>query len=82
MGYKSKKEYRKAAHKFLSDNQSNEAAVITDGIWTGKGTNNGRLQRAIQVDNKTAIFDVESGDIIDFYDGTGLGQKFKVVETY
>lgn len=47
MGYSSAKEYDFAAKTFASKYQNHPDAKVYDGIWNGKGSFNGQLQRII-----------------------------------
>ncbi len=70
MGYSNKKEYNEAAINFAKENKSNPNAQIYEGLWNGKGNQNGDLQIVITYNNRSVIINKESGQIIDFYDGT------------
>ena len=69
MGYTSKKEYSDDALDFANKNIHNPNAQIYEGIWNGKGNQNGQTQIVITYDNKTVIINKNSGQVIDFYEG-------------
>ncbi len=70
MGYTSKKEYSDDALDFANKNIHNPNAQIYEEIWNGKGNQNGQTQIVITYDNKTVIINKNSGQVIDFYEGT------------
>ena len=70
MGYSSKAEYNNAAREFVNSYQNHPDAKIYEGKWNGGGIYNNRIQRIVTYDNKTAIINPNTGQIIDFYTGT------------
>lgn len=70
MGYTNKKEYNEAAINFAEENKSNPNAQVYEGLWNGKGNQNRDVQIIITYDNKSVIINKNSGQIIDFYEGT------------
>jgi len=72
MGYSSKKEYGDAALKFAQENSKNPNAEIFEGQWNGRGMVGKEKQIAILFDNKTAILDKITGQLINFYEGAEL----------
>ncbi|GHU74115.1 hypothetical protein FACS1894188_01400 [Clostridia bacterium] len=70
MGYSDKKSYDAAAKEFVKKYQDDPNASIYEGIWNGKGTLNGHRQRIVTYGGKTAIIDPNTGQVIDFYQGT------------
>ena len=69
MGYSSAREYDFAAKTFASKYQNHPDAKVYDGIWNGKGSFNGQLQRIITYKEKTVIINPKTGQVIDFYFG-------------
>ena len=71
MGYSSKKEYETAAREFFVQNK--ETSDIYEGIWnSSRGGQSGQRQIIIRKNGKQLIINKESGQIIDFYNGTSL----------
>jgi len=71
MGYGSKKDYEAGARNFIKNNKS--TADIFEGKWnSGRGGQSGETQIIIRADGKQAIINKETGQIIDFYEGTSL----------
>lgn len=71
MGYGSKKEYEQAAREFFE--QYKNTAEIYVGKWnSSRGVEGGELQFIIREDGKQLIINKETGQIIDFYEGTSL----------
>ena len=63
-----------------TDTLSNQVAKIFDGVWNGKGKLNDTFQRAIIYKGKTVILDKNTGQVIDFYEGSELRGLIKLVE--
>lgn len=71
MGYGSKKDYEAGARNFIENNKS--TAEIFEGTWnSSRGGQSGETQIIIRADGKQAIINKETGQIIDFYEGTSL----------
>ena len=71
MGYSSKKEYGQAARCFFEQNKN--TSEIYEGIWNNsRGGQSGQRQIILRKDGKQLIINKESGQIIDFYEGTSL----------
>lgn len=71
MGYSSKKEYEQAARDFFEQNKN--TSEIYEGVWNGsRGGQSGQQQIIMRQDGKQLIINKESGQIIDFYEGTSL----------
>jgi len=66
------KEYGDAALKFAQENSKNPKAQIFEGKWNGKGMAGKDRQITIIFDNKTAILDKVTGQLIDFYEGSEI----------
>jgi len=80
MGFASKKEYGNAAFKFAQQNIKNLQSKIFEGYWNGKGMVGKEKQIAIVFDNKTAILDKVTGQLIDFYEGSELRGLINIVK--
>jgi hypothetical protein len=80
MGYETKKAYREAAKNHAEAGQKSSDSVVYEGVYSGKGANNGRVQRIIQNEGKTTVIDKESGQIIDHYQGTLRPQNHTNIE--
>ncbi|GHU61056.1 hypothetical protein FACS189418_0010 [Clostridia bacterium] len=71
MGYTSKKAYEQGARDFIDTNKNN--AEIFEGTWnSSRGIQGGEEQIIIRYKGKQAIINKESGQIINFYEGTSL----------
>ena len=71
MGYLGKKEYEQAARSFFEQNKS--SCEIYEGIFNNsRGNQSGQVQYILRQDGKQLIINKESGQIIDFYNGTSL----------
>ena len=71
MGYSGKKEYEQAARDFFAQNK--DTAEIYEGIWNSShGGQSGQTQIIVRQDGKQLIINKETGQIIDFYEGTSL----------
>lgn len=71
MGYSGKKEYEKAARDFFEQNKN--TSEIYEGVWnSSRGGQSGQRQIIMRQDGKQLIINKESGQIIDFYEGTSL----------
>lgn len=71
MGYGSKKEYEAGAREFIAKNK--DGAEIFEGEWnSSRGGQSGETQIIIRADGKQAIINKETGQIIDYYEGTSL----------
>lgn len=71
MGYTSKKAYEQGARDFVKNNKSK--AEIFEGTWnSSRGSQSGEVQIIIRYEGKQAIINKETGQIIDFYNGTSL----------
>ncbi|RKM56054.1 hypothetical protein D6856_15060, partial [Butyrivibrio sp. XB500-5] len=71
MGYAGKAEYEAAARKFFEKNK--ETAEIYEGIWnSSRGAQSGQVQIVVRQNGKQLIINKETGQIIDFYEGTSL----------
>ena len=71
MGYGSKKDYEAGARNFIENNKS--TADIFEGKWnSSRGGQSGETRIIIRADGKQAIINKETGQIIDFYEGTSL----------
>lgn len=71
MGYSSKAEYEKAAREFFEQNRN--TSEIYEGVWnSSRGSQSGQRQIIMRQDGKQLIINKESGQIIDFYEGTSL----------
>ena len=71
MGYKSKKEYNQAAREFAEVYKDNPNSEIFEGKQTGR-TGAEYDQIIIRYEGKQVIIGKNSGQIIDFYEGTDL----------
>jgi len=80
MGFASKKEYGNAAFKFAQQNIKNLQSKIFEGYWNGSGMVGKEKQIAIVFDNKTAILDKVTGQLIDFYEGSELRGLINIVK--
>lgn len=71
MGYEDEVAYNKAAQEFVKENLKNSNAKIEVSNFTGsaKGGGDTTKQILIKYDNKTAVIDFETGQIIDFFKG-------------
>ena len=77
MGYGSKKEYEAAARQFFTEKSS--TAEIYEGIWnSSRGQQSGELQIIIRNEGKQLIINKNTGQIIDFYEGTSLDGFIKL----
>ena len=71
MGYSSKAEYEKAVREFFEQNRN--TSEIYEGVWnSSRGSQSGQRQIIMRQDGKQLIINKESGQIIDFYEGTSL----------
>lgn len=71
MGYASKKAYEQGARDFIESNKHN--AEIFEGTWnSSRGIQGGEEQIIMRYEGKQAIINKESGQIVDFYEGTSL----------
>ncbi|MBQ3599592.1 MAG: hypothetical protein II992_00100 [Lachnospiraceae bacterium] len=71
MGYSGKKEYEQAAREFFEQNKN--ICEIYEGIWnSSRGGQSGQRQIIMRQHGKQLIINKESGQIIDFYEGTSL----------
>ena len=71
MGFESKKEYEAGARDFIERNRN--TAEIFEGKWnSSRGSQGGETQIIIRSEGKQAIINKETGQIIDFYEGTSL----------
>ena len=71
MGYSSKKEYEQAARDFFEQNKN--TSEIYEGIWNNsRGGQSGQRQIIMRKDGRQLIINKQSGQIIDFYEGTSL----------
>ncbi len=71
MGYSGKKEYEQAARDFFEQNK--DIAEIYEGIWnSSRGGQSGQTQIIVRQDGKQLIINKETGQIIDYYEGTSL----------
>lgn len=77
MGYTSKKEYEQAARDFFETNKDN--CEIYEGIFnSAHGNQNNQVQYIFRCDGKQLIINKQTGQIIDFYEGTGLDSFINV----
>lgn len=71
MGYAGKKEYEKAARNFFKQNK--DVAEIYEAKWnSSRGNQGSEVQIIVRHEGKQLIINKESGQIIDFYEGTSL----------
>lgn len=71
MGYVSKKEYEQAARDFFEQNK--DKCEIYEGLFNNsRGIQSGKAQYILRQDGKQLIISKETGQIIDFYEGTSL----------
>ena len=71
MGYSGKKEYEQAARDFFEQNK--DTAEIYEGVWnSSRGGQSGQTQIIMRQGRKQLIINKETGQIIDFYEGTSL----------
>ncbi len=71
MGYLGKKEYEIGAREFFVVNKN--SAIIYEGTFNSQhGQMVGTRQIIIQADGKSLIILKETGQLVDFYNGTGL----------
>lgn len=71
MGFSSKKEYEQAARDFFE--QYKGVAEIYEGTFnSAHGNNVGMRQIILRYKDKQLIISKESGQLIDFYEGTSL----------
>ncbi len=71
MGFGGKKEYEAGARDFIEKSKS--TAEIFEGKWnSSRGSQGGETQIIIRSEGKQAIINKETGQIIDFYEGTSL----------
>lgn len=71
MGFGSKKEYEAGARDFIEKNKN--TAEIFEGKWNAsRGSQGGEIQIIIRSEGKQVIINKETGQIIDFYEGTSL----------
>ena len=71
MGYSSKNEYDAGARDFIAKHK--DSAEIYDGKWNAsRGIEGGKKQIIIRAEGMQVIIDEQSGQIIDFYEGTSL----------
>ena len=71
MGYKSTKEYERAAREFAEKYKDNPNSEIFEGKWNGRGGIE-KEQIIIRYDGKQVIIGKNSGQIIDIYEGVDL----------
>ncbi len=71
MGFGGKKDYEAGARAFIEENRN--TAEIFEGTWiSSRGNQSGELQIVIRFGGKQVIINKETGQIIDFYEGTSL----------
>lgn len=71
MGFSSKKEYEQAARDFFE--QYRDVAEIYEGTFNNAhGKNVDKIQTILRYGDKQLIISKESGQLIDFYEGTSL----------
>ncbi len=83
MGYSNKKEYEQAARDFFEQNRN--TAEIYEGIWNS--SRGGQTQIIVRQDGIQLIVNKETGQIIDYYEGTSLSgfiniERVQCYETY
>lgn len=72
-----KKEYELAARDFFDANK--ESCEIYEGIFnSAHGNQNTQAQYIFRCDGKQLIINKQTGQIIDFYEGTGLDSFINV----
>jgi hypothetical protein len=70
MGYKSSKEYDKAAKDFAQRYQNHPDTILKEGHLNSKEKGKkGPVQRIVEYDGLTVIVNPENGQVINFYDG-------------
>ena len=77
MGYASKKEYEQAARIFLQK-YLKDAEVFEGTYNSGHGKNAGIRQIIVRYNGKQLIINKESGQIVDFYEGTSLESFIRI----
>ena len=77
MGYSGKKEYEQAARAFFEQNK--EICEIYEGVFnSAHGNQNSQAQYILRYDGKQLIINKQTGQIIDFYEGTSLDSFINV----
>lgn len=77
MGFASKKEYAQAAKIFLQK-YLKDAEVFEGTYNSGHGRNAGIRQIIVRYNGKQLIINKESGQIVDFYEGTSLESFIRI----
>lgn len=77
MGYTGKKEYEQATRDFFKENR--DTCEIYEGIFnSAHGNQNTQAQYIFRSDGKQLIINKQTGQIIDFYEGTSLDSFINV----